>query len=107
MSFVGLYIDFRGDEKAMSCEELASYLNQQVVMDTKSQYLYFGTLVEQGEEFFTLKDVDVHDHDESKVSKELYIIESLKYGIKVNRRCVKVVRREVISISLLADVVEY
>jgi len=87
--------------------ELAEYIGKQVVIDSNSHYLYIGILSEEGEEFITLKDVDVHDRRESSTAKDLYIIEALKYGTKINRHTVKVVRREIVSISLLSDVVEY
>ncbi len=87
--------------------ELQGFIGKEVVIDTKSQYIYIGILEEEGELFLSLKDVDVHDHTESTASKELYLIEALKYGVKVNRRCAKVVRKDIISISLLGDIVEY
>jgi hypothetical protein len=91
----------------MVSTELQKYIGKQVVVDTKSPYLYIGTFVLEGEQYLTLQDVDVHDHSMSTVSKELYIIEALKYGVKVNRKEVKVVSRDIISISLLEDIVKY
>ena len=85
--------------------ELTNYLDQSVVIDTKSQYIYIGTLASEGKEYLTLKNVDVHDHDDAKVSKELYIMESAKYGVKTNRKEVKVLKKETISISLLENVI--
>jgi small nuclear ribonucleoprotein (snRNP)-like protein len=87
--------------------ELQEYIGQPLVVDSKSYYTYIGTLVAEGEIFITLKDVDVHDQRDSNTSKELYLIESLKYGIKVNRSAVKIVRSEIISLSLLSDIVKY
>lgn len=87
--------------------DLAEYIGRQIVVDTKTAYTYIGTLTAEGDYFLTLKDVDVHDQRESNASKELYLIEALKYGIKINRSAVKVVRSEIISLSLLADIVKY
>ena len=87
--------------------ELQEYTGNEVVIDTKSTYIYLGTLTEEGAEYIVLSDVDVHDHTESTISKELYIIEALKYGIKVNRKRAKVLKRDIISISMLEDVVKY
>ena len=91
----------------MEKEELNDYLNKPVIIDTATPLIYIGTLSEIGNSFITLKDVDVHDRRESSTAKDLYIIEALKYGTKINRHTVKVVRREIVSISLLSDVVEY
>lgn len=87
--------------------ELANFLGKEIVIDTKSQYVYIGVLEEEGEMFLALRDVDVHDRTESPSTKEVYIMEALKYGIKVNRRSVKVMRQDIISISLLSEVVLY
>lgn len=87
--------------------ELQEYLGKAVVIDTKSYYVYIGTFVGEGEQFITLQDVDVHDQRESSACKELYILETLKYGIRANRREAKIVRQEIASISLLSDVVNY
>lgn len=88
-------------------EELRAYLEKLVVVDTRSVYTYLGTLVNATPDFLTLRDVDVHDQRDSGTTRELYIIESVKFGIKVNRREVKVAQREIVSVSLLADIVQY
>jgi len=88
----------------MSTQE---YIGKKVVIDTKSDYLYLGTLTAQSEECFTVEEVDVHDHSSTTVCKEVYIIEAAKYGIKINRKKAKVLRKDVISISLLDDVVTF
>ena len=87
--------------------ELQEYIGNKVVLDTKSTYIYIGTLEREGNEYLDITDVDVHDHTKSTVSKELYIIEALKYGVKVNRKRAKILKRDIISLSLLDDVVKY
>ncbi len=85
--------------------ELKEYIGKKVVVDTKSPYLYLGTLESEESEYMTLSDVDVHDHSSTLISKDLYIIESIKYGIKVNRNRAKIMRQEIVSVSLLEDIV--
>ena len=87
--------------------ELKEYINKIVVIDTKSSYIYIGTLENIGKYFLTLKDVDVHDHNDSNTTKEIYTMEALKYKIKINRYSVKVKLEEIISISKLEEVVKY
>ncbi|NUM36546.1 MAG: hypothetical protein HUU50_18550 [Candidatus Brocadiae bacterium] len=86
-------------------QELQEYIGKKVVVDTKSSYIYLGTLVSEETDYMTIQDVDVHDHSATLISKDLYIIEAIKYGIKINRKQVKLMRKEIVSISLLDDIV--
>ncbi|HNZ66173.1 MAG: hypothetical protein KBC30_08755 [Planctomycetes bacterium] len=87
--------------------ELQDYIGKPVVVDTKSEYMYIGILLLDGEEFLTLNNVDVHDHSSTSTTKEFYIMESAKFDIKKNRKQVKVRKQEMISISLLEDVLVF
>ena len=88
-------------------ESLAEFMNKVVVLDSKSHIFYIGTLVGIDEWFYTLTDVDVHDHSDSTSTKEVYTMDTLRYGIRKNRNKVLVKKNEIISISLLSDVIEY
>ena len=88
-------------------DELKPLLGKEVVVDTTTPLIYLGRLVEVGDYFITLEDVDVHDSSEATSSKEVYCIDAKKFGIKKNRRRVMVVKSIVASISLLEDVIEY
>ncbi len=88
-------------------EELSDFIGKNVVIDTKSSYLYMGVLKSVGEYFIDLDDVDVHDHSEYNKSKELYVMDSQRHGLKINRKAVKIVLNEIVSLSLLEDVIEY
>lgn len=88
-------------------EELAPFVDQDVVLDTRGELLYIGKLKHAGDWFLELVDADVHDLMESRTSKELYILEAAKFGIKKNRHSVHVRKVEVVSISRLADVIIY
>lgn len=83
------------------------FIGCNVVVDTTSSYVYLGRLKEVSDWFVTLEDADVHDQKESYSSKEYYIIEAKKYGIKANRKNVAIRKDVIVSISLLEDVIEY
>lgn len=85
--------------------ELAHYVGKIVVIDTKSPFLYLGTLESLGDNVVALVDVDVHDCASSHTSRDLYLLQSLELGIRRNRRQASLLMREVVSISLLEDVV--
>lgn len=87
---------------------LAEYLGHPVVVDVRSHTLtYLGILKEVTPFSLILADVDVHDTHESKTSREVYVMESRKYGIKANRREVAIVLAEVVSVSRLGDIIVY
>ncbi len=80
---------------------------EDVVLDTDSPYLYIGMLAEVDEWSIRLEDADVHDANETRTTKEVYLLEARKYGVKKNRHNVIVRADKVISISRLSDVIEY
>ena len=83
------------------------YLNQYIVVDTSSDFIFIGKLMEIDEYFVTLVDADVHDRRESPSMNEKYIMDSKTYGVRCNRRRVHIRLDTVISISVLEDVIEY
>lgn len=91
----------------MSEKRLEEFMNQVVVIDTKCSYIFVGKLIAEDDYFLTLEDADVHDNNDSGSSKDFYVLDSSKHGVKKNRVKVKVVIREMISISLLEDVIQY
>jgi len=78
-----------------------------VVVDTDSRFVYLGTLDRVEAEFLVMKDVDAHDRRESPSTKEQYVMDTKKFGVKANRKEVSVRKALVISISKLDDVVGY
>lgn len=78
-----------------------------VVIDTDSRYVFVGQLESANERFLTLSNVDAHDMRDSHVTKEIYTLEALKYGVRSNRRRTYVRVERVISISRLDDVIRY
>ena len=69
--------------------------------------IFLGRLVAADENLLVLEDADVHDSSERQGTKEVYVLGARKDGIKKNRRRVLVRAHEVVSISLLEDVIDY
>lgn len=88
-------------------QPLQDFIGQNIVIDTNSPYIYLGKLVEIDKWFITLEAVDVHDQKESSSTKEKYIMEAKKSGIKQNRKNVVVRQDQIISVSRLDDITEY
>ncbi len=89
------------------CEIAEDLVGQKVVVDCRSEYVYLGTLEKVGRDSLVLIDADVHNTRQSNTTEEMYIIQSLQHGVRVNRERVYVLTRDVVSVSRLDDVVEY
>lgn len=84
-----------------------AFVGKVVVVDTDSRFVYLGTLTRIDSEFLVMKDVDAHDRRESPSTKEQYIMDTKKFGVKANRKEISVRKALVISLSKLDDVVGY
>ncbi len=82
------------------------FLNQTIVIDAVSMYVFAGTLVGSDHRYLFLSDADVHDLRDSKTNRDAYVLELRRHGIRPNRTRVLVSRDQIVSISLLDDVVE-
>lgn len=82
-------------------------IGEKIVVDTNSSYIYLGKLVDCNDLFITLENVDVHDQKEGNTTKEQYINESAKTGIKINRNRVIIRKDQIVSFSKLTDVIVY
>lgn len=80
-------------------------IGKDVVLDTAGPIVYLGRLTAYNEAGFWLEDADLHNANEGHASREEYIAESSRDGIRVNRRRVFALRQAIISVSALADVV--
>jgi small nuclear ribonucleoprotein (snRNP)-like protein len=88
-------------------ETLRTLLGKEVVVDTRSPWVYIGKLESVHADSLLLRDVDVHDSSELSLPKERYLIASCETGIKANRGSVFVNLDYVVSVSLLADVIRF
>jgi hypothetical protein len=86
-------------------ETLDALIGQAVVLDTGENTIFLGRLVSHHSDGFWLEGADVHHQDEGHASREQYIAESARDGVRANRQRVFVFRSSVISISALADII--
>ena len=87
--------------------DLEEYLNNTIVIDTNSSWIYIGVLEKVTNHCVVLSNVDAHDNIDTSTSKELYVFQSKTTGIKSNRKSVHVSLDHVVSFSLLDDVKEF
>jgi hypothetical protein len=90
-----------------AADPLGDYFGKEVVLDTRGPMVFIGRLEKADAVFYSLADVDVHDLSEGRTTKEKYVLEARKYGVRKNRAAVLVRREEVVSLSRLEDVIEY
>jgi small nuclear ribonucleoprotein (snRNP)-like protein len=85
---------------------LEAMIGQRVVVDLRSEYVCLGTLQSIDELFLELGNADLHDLRDTDTTRELYVAESKRTGIKRNRRRLLLLRAEMVAIALLEDVVD-
>ena len=88
-------------------ERLKEFIGRVVVIDTDSELLYVGTLVSADGGLYELSDVDVHDSRTTSTTRDLYIINVAKLGVKKNRDRVRVRTARVVSFSVLEEITRY
>jgi hypothetical protein len=86
-------------------ESLDLLVGREVVIDTASPYVILGRLSSWDEQLLVLEKADVHDLRDTTTTRENYIVDSLRHGIRINRRRVFVSRRDVVCLSALEDVI--
>ena len=91
----------------MDNEAWKRFLDQIVVVDTSSPFVYLGRLVRVEDHLVVLADVDVHDRHEGPSTKEQYVMDAKRFGIKANRKEASVRKAVVVSVSRLDDVIVY
>ncbi len=85
---------------------LEDFLGQPVVADLDTNYLVFGVLTEMTDDVLIFLEADLHDHGEANATKEVYALETKRFGIRANRRRVVVPRHRLVALSLIADIAE-
>lgn len=83
---------------------LTHLIGEVVVADFRSSYVCFGTLVRVDHEFLEIKDADLHDFRDSQATREVYVYDSMRLGIRRNRARVLIKRDEVVAIAKLHDI---
>ena len=82
---------------------LAVHLGHVVVADLDESYLVIGKLTAGDALHLSFTDADLHDHHEANCTKEVYLLETLKLGVRANRKRVDIPRHRVIAVSRLED----
>jgi hypothetical protein len=84
---------------------LDQLIGREVVIDVVSPFVYMGKLMAYDAKYVTLEQADVHDLRDTATTRELYVIDSKRLGIRANRERVLVRVGEIVSVSALEDVI--
>ena len=85
---------------------LEQFIGREVVLDAASMYVYLGRVRSIEQRYLVLADADVHDLRDSTTTRERYVIEARLHGVRPNRKSVSVDLSQIVSISLLDDVID-
>lgn len=85
---------------------LDALVGEPVVLDPNSSYVCLGTLVTIDPFFLELADADLHDFRDSAATREVYVYDSRRYGIRRNRKKVLIRREDVVAITRFSDIAE-
>jgi hypothetical protein len=80
-------------------------IGREVVIDVVSPFVCLGKLVAYDATYVSLEHADVHDLRDTTTTRELYVIDSRRFGIRANRERVLVRVGEIVSLSALDDVI--
>ncbi|MFG0335986.1 MAG: hypothetical protein ACF8TS_21720 [Maioricimonas sp. JB049] len=86
-------------------DDFAPLLGQNVVLDVAAQYVYIGRLAGSDHKYLILEEADVHDLRDTTTTRELYVLDTRRHGVSVNRQRVFASRDQIVSLSALDDVV--
>lgn len=87
-------------------EPLVSLIGQVVVVDLRSSYVCLGTLVGLDPSFLELVDADLHDFRDSAATREVYIYDSVRLGIRRNRARVLLRVDDIVAVTRFTDILE-
>lgn len=85
---------------------LEGLLNEVVIVDLRSSYVCLGTLSSIDDQYLEMIDADLHDFRDSTASREVYVYDSVRLGIRRNRSRVLLRYDEVVAITRFADILE-
>jgi small nuclear ribonucleoprotein (snRNP)-like protein len=85
---------------------LEPLVGQVVVIDLKSSYVCLGTLVAYDGCHLELRDADLHDFRDSTATREVYVYDSVRLGIRRNRERVLIRLDDVAAITRFSDIAE-
>lgn len=85
-------------------DPLPQWLGETVVVDLAGPFLCLGRLTAVDMGFLTLSDADFHDLRDSNATRESYVIDSRRVGIRRNRSKVLVKLSEVVALTKFDDI---
>ena len=85
---------------------LEQLIGKKVVLDAASPFVFIGTLTGVDPKYIILEDADAHDLRDTQTTRELYVLQAKRLGVRANRHRVIVRLDDVISVSQLDDVIE-
>lgn len=85
---------------------LSLIVGQMIVVDLRSPYVCLGTLAGFDREFLEIHDADLHDFRDSPATREVYVYDSVRLGIRRNRARVHLRRDEIVAIARFSDISE-
>jgi hypothetical protein len=94
-------------ESSESSPLLESLLGKIVVVDLISTYVCLGTLTGCDTQFLEIRDADLHDFRDSPGSREVYVHDSVRLGIRRNRARVLIRCAEVVAITRFDDIATF
>jgi small nuclear ribonucleoprotein (snRNP)-like protein len=83
---------------------LEALIGQVVVVDLKSTFVCMGTLVSCDPQFLELRDADLHDFRDSPATREIYVYDSVRLGIRRNRTRVLIRQDDVLAIGRFDEI---
>ena len=78
---------------------------REIVIDVAPPFVYLGKLTGYDEKYLVLEQADVHDLRDTSTTREVYVVDSRRFGIRTNREKVFVRIGEIVSVSALEDVI--
>lgn len=86
-------------------DRLDGLLGKQIILDVSGRYVIAGTLQRFDRHFLDLAEVDVHDLRDSSSTRERYVLEVARLGIRPNREHTLVPREQVMCVTRLEHII--
>ena len=89
---------------SLAPEPFAGLLGHVVVVDLDGPWMALGRLDGIAPSWITLTEADLPDLREGTSTRDVYALETQRFGVRVNRRRVVLPVSQIIAVSLLQDV---
>jgi len=86
---------------------LESLLGKIVIVDLSSSYVCLGAFIACDAQFLELHDADLHDFRDSPATREVYVHDSVRLGIRRNRARVLIRSAEIVAITRFDDIATF